>query len=144
MLPWPVDAVGKVLDGTIRSGRVAKVKVVLRSDAPFGPTGLVKVTERGRTLAKAKVVRTDDGFLMVFRTEAGAFGFGLARSPDGTTWEPSEANPVMDEDRSPSGEPFWQSEAVVIDDEVRWWLEVGYATGTTELYAFRLDVNEAW
>ncbi|MGH7482473.1 MAG: hypothetical protein ACRELV_09985, partial [Longimicrobiales bacterium] len=98
----------------------------------------------GGSVGNPQVVRSADGYTMVYRTEGGGFGFGLARSPDGTTWEPSSANPVMTEDRSPSGEPFWQSEATVIDEEIRWWLEVGFGSGTTDLYAYRLDVDDAW
>lgn len=98
----------------------------------------------GGSVGNPQVARTADGYVMVYRTEGGGFGFGLARSPDGTIWEASPANPVMDEGRSPSSEPFWQSEAVVIDDELRWWLEVGFGSATTELYAYRLDVDEAW
>jgi predicted GH43/DUF377 family glycosyl hydrolase len=98
----------------------------------------------GGTVGNPQVVRTPEGLVMAFRTEAGSFGFGLARSPDGTTWEPSVANPVMTQDRSPDGAPFWQSEAVVLDGELRWWLEVGYGYDTSELYAYRLDVDEAW
>jgi predicted GH43/DUF377 family glycosyl hydrolase len=98
----------------------------------------------GGSVGNPQVVRMPDGLMMAFRTEAGSFGFGLARSTDGTTWEPSTANPVMTQDRSPDGAPFWQSEAVAIDDELRWWLEVGYGYDSTELYAYRLDVDEAW
>jgi hypothetical protein len=50
----------------------------------------------------------------------------------------------MDEDRSPGGAPFFQSEAVAIGGELRWWLEVGFGSGTTDLYAYRLDLDAAW
>jgi hypothetical protein len=50
----------------------------------------------------------------------------------------------MDENRSPNGAQLWQSEAAVVDGELRWWLEVGLGSGTTNLYAFRLDTDAAW
>jgi predicted GH43/DUF377 family glycosyl hydrolase len=98
----------------------------------------------GGSVGDPQVVETTDGFVMAYRTESGGFGFGLARSADGISWEPSSVNPIMSEDRSPDGEPFWQSEATVIDGEVRWWLEVGFGSGTTDLYAYRLDLDAAW
>ena len=99
----------------------------------------------GGSVGNPQVVSTADGHVMVYRTEAaGGFGFGLARSADGTRWEPSAANPIMDEDRAPNGAQLWQSEAVTIGGELRWWLEVGLGSGTTNLYAYRLDTDAAW
>jgi predicted GH43/DUF377 family glycosyl hydrolase len=98
----------------------------------------------GGSVGNPQVVSTPDGYVMTYRTEAGGFGFGVARSSDGLTWQPSAANPIMTEDRSPRGEPFWQSEAAVIGDEVRWWLEVGFGSASTRLFAFRLDLAAAW
>jgi predicted GH43/DUF377 family glycosyl hydrolase len=99
----------------------------------------------GGSVGNPQVVSTADGLLMVYRTEAaGGFGFGLARSADGASWVPSDANPIMDEDRSPNGAQLWQSEAVMVGGELRWWLEVGFGSGTTNLYAYRLDTDAAW
>ena len=98
----------------------------------------------GGSVGNPQVVATSGGLVMAYRTEAGSFGFGLARSDDGTNWEPSEANPIMSEDRSPGGEPFWQSEATFVGGELRWWLEVGFASDSTHLYAYRIDLDEAW
>lgn len=98
----------------------------------------------GGSIGNPQVVDTPNGSVMVYRTEAGGFAFGLARSSDGIAWEPSDVNPIMTEDRSPNGEPFWQSEAVLIGDEIRWWLEVGFGSGSTDLYAYRLDLSAAW
>jgi hypothetical protein len=98
----------------------------------------------GGSVGNPQVVETSDGLVMAYRTEAGGFAFGLARSSDGVAWETSEQNPIMTEDRSPKGEPFWQSEAAVIGGEVRWWLEVGIGSDSTDLYAYRLDLSAAW
>lgn len=98
----------------------------------------------GGSVGNPQVVGTTDGLVIAYRTEAGGFAFGLARSPDGVVWEPSDANPIMTEERSPNGEPFWQSEAAVIDGEMRWWLEVGFGSDSTDLYAYRLDLSAAW
>jgi predicted GH43/DUF377 family glycosyl hydrolase len=97
----------------------------------------------GGSVGNPQVVSTADGYTMVYRTESG-FGFGLARSADGTSWEASTTNPFMDEDRSPNGAQLWQSEAAVVGGELRWWLEVGLGSGTTNLYAYRLDTDAAW
>jgi hypothetical protein len=98
----------------------------------------------GGSVGNPQAVDTRDGLVMAYRSQAGGSAFGLARSGDGTTWDPSDANPIMTEDRTPNGEPFWQSEATLIDGEIRWWLEVGFGSGTTDLYAYRLDVATAW
>ena len=98
----------------------------------------------GGSIGNPQVVATTDGLLMAYRTQAGRFAFGLARSADGVTWETSEENPIMTEARAPKGEPFWQSEVALIDGEVRWWLEVGFGSDSTDLYAYRLDLSAAW
>jgi len=95
VVPWPVDAVGKLLDGTVPAGRAAKVKVLLRSDAPFVPTGLVKVTERGRTLAKARVVRTDDGRIVVSVPGLGAGRHSLVVTYGGSSVTAPDTSPVF-------------------------------------------------
>jgi predicted GH43/DUF377 family glycosyl hydrolase len=98
----------------------------------------------GGSIGNPQVVETTDGLVMAYRTEAGGSAFGLARSPDGFVWEPSGLNPIMTEDLSPRGQPFFQSEASVIDGDVRWWLEVGFGSDSTDLYAYRLSLAAAW
>lgn len=92
---WPVDAVGRLLSGTIPAGRAARVKVLLRSDAPFDVTGLVKVTERGRTLAKARVVRTDDGRVVVSVPGLGAGKHSLVVKYGGSPVTAPDTSPVF-------------------------------------------------
>ena len=41
------------------------------------------------------------------------------------TWTAWPANPLLTESTSPGGQQIWQSELVAIDDELRWFLEVG-------------------
>ena len=95
VVPWPVDAVGRLLDGTIPAGRAAKVKVLLRSDAPFDVTGLVKVTERGRTLGKARVVRTDDGRVVVSVPGLGVGKHSLVVSYGGSSVAAPDTSPLI-------------------------------------------------
>lgn len=93
--PWPVEAVGKLVSSTVRAGRAAKVKVVLLSDAPFDPTGLVKITERGRTLAKAQVVRSDDGRVTVSVRGLRAGKHSLVVTYGGSPVSASDVSPAL-------------------------------------------------
>jgi predicted GH43/DUF377 family glycosyl hydrolase len=90
---------------------------------------------QGRGLDRPRVVRTDDGYVMVY---AGAVltDRGVAFSDDGVSWTRDGDAPAITDDDFPVTGRAWDAALVNRDGELVYYLEIGVATQAlgTEIY----------
>jgi predicted GH43/DUF377 family glycosyl hydrolase len=85
-------------------------------------------------LDRPRVVRTDDGYAMLYAART-LTDRGLATSPDGVTWTRVGDAPAISKPDFPVPGDAWDAALVHRDGVLIYYLEIGFATSTgTEIY----------
>jgi predicted GH43/DUF377 family glycosyl hydrolase len=95
----------------------------------------------GGEIGGPQVVATDEGFFMVYdKAVLGEYGLGFATSPDGESWTPSDGNPQLTTDDTPTPQ-FFQAELVESPGGLLFLLEVGTGAGGTDIHAYDVTMT---
>jgi sugar lactone lactonase YvrE len=103
------------------------------SDPVLGPGEPGDWDEAGA--ARARVVRTPEGYVMVYRAPARGLGyaFGLAFSLDGIYWVKAAENPILEPGDIPEAAGFFFPTLVFHDDSLYFFIEA-YTSGSSHVY----------
>jgi predicted GH43/DUF377 family glycosyl hydrolase len=96
----------------------------------------------GQTVQQPRVVQTDSGWLMVYRSQGpgkGNMRLGIATSDDGFTWTKYENNPVFAAPEIPGGRGFWYTALAHHHDTTYLYVEIGPAAAVTDIYVLTMD-----
>ncbi|MEM9954649.1 MAG: extracellular solute-binding protein [Chloroflexota bacterium] len=90
-------------------------------------------------LGRPEVVRTDDGWVMLYEGGTGRNQTGLAISSDGIHFARYEDNPILDRDNMVNGYTFFQGALIHHNDTYRYLIEAGVGSVGTDIYLFTFE-----
>lgn len=114
---------------------------------PSDDNPILDVTEdyEGDIVNQPRVVNTDDGYLMIYRTiergDVSSIALAAATSDDGITWEKSEQNPLVTPDDYDM-RAIWYTSLLLNDDTLYLYLELMPDTSVTDIYVATAPLSD--